>query len=106
MNILKKEENLKILSNDKKFNNWITTYGKKNEGKKNIVRKKALPSQQLKRINRSYYHESSFIKYSNNNKTNKKNNNNLINSSYKIDNTYKKELPISPIYTKSTKLIK
>lgn len=103
MNILKKKENISLLSNNEKYNCWINLYHKINDITNYKMKNKNSNTQRLSYDNRKN-NESSFNNY--NNKSIDNNNNFLKNNSYyKLDNTYKKKLPISPIYPKNNKFI-
>ena len=103
LNILKKKENISLLSNNEKYNCWINLYHKINDITNYKMKNKNSNTQRLSYDNRKN-NESSFNNY--NNKSIDNNNNFLKNNSYyKLDNTYKKKLPISPIYPKNNKFI-
>ena len=104
MNVLKKEDNRNILSDDENFINWINLCNIKKEKEKNKTKDKIASAQRQKQTNNSTYNESS---YNNIDKNMDKNNNFLKNNNsyYNLDNTYKKKLPISPIYPKNNKFI-
>ena len=104
MKIIKKEENLNILSNNDKFNEWISLYFTKNKKEKNKVKTRLITPKQTLQTNGDMQADSSF---NCNNIINKNNDINYLkyNSYCKFDNTYKKKLPISPIYSKNNKYI-
>ena len=104
MNVLKKEDNRNILSDDENFINWINLCNIKKEKEKNKTKDKSASAQRQKQTNNSTYNE---ISYNNIDKNMDKNNNFLKNNNsyYNLDNTYKKKLPISPIYPKNNKFI-
>ena len=100
VNILKRNGNKNIISDNAKFNQWINIFNNKKE--KNIIRKNNKNHLHLQ--TNAYIKESSFVNnLSNNDKKNifLKNNN----SYYNLDNTYKKKMPISPIYPKNNRFI-
>ena len=106
MNVLKKEENRNLLSNDQNFNNWIDLCNKKNEintiktNMENNTNNENNDDQQLEQNDNNCNNNDSFNNIDNNNNALKNNN-----SYYNLDNTYKKKLPISPIYPKNNKYI-
>ena len=95
LNILKKEENRNILSNNDNFNLWANKYNIKKE--KNEKEKKKSKTKCIQ-INPNMT-ESSFTIDKNNNGL--RNNNSFLN----LDNTYRKKVPISPVYRKNNKYI-
>ena len=100
LHILRKEENRNILSNDDNFNLWAAKYNNKKEKEKDKKRNKpkVIPNQQKMQINTNMTESSFTIEKSNNCL---KNNNSFFN----LDNTYKKKMPISPVYPKNNKFI-
>ena len=105
MNILKKEENRNILSNNENFNNWIDLCNKKkeeinkvkkiNENEQNEQNEQNNQQAQIDNCNYNYnYNETALNNIANNINMNGIKNNNL-------DNAYKKKMPISPIYPKN-----
>ena len=106
LNILKKEENRNILSNDDTFNLWINKYNDKKEEKEEkeeIEKKKGkakyIPIQKNIQINPSIT-ETSLNGEKNCNNSLKSNN-----SFHNLDNTYRKKMPISPAYPKKNNFI-
>ena len=98
LNILKKEENRNILSNNEQFNEWAKIYNKKNEKIKNGIKKNN--SNQLEQkiyINNNKNKGSdSSLNINDNNRNFIKNNNSYFYS----ENTYRKKMPLSPIFKK------
>ena len=71
MKIIKKEENLNILSNNDKFNEWISLYFTKNKKEKNKVKTRLITPKQTLQTNGDIQADSSFncnniIKHNNN----------------------------------------
>ena len=100
MNILKKEENRNILSNNQNFNIWIDLCNKKkeeiNKGEEINANENEQNEQnnQQTQIDNCNYNETSLNNIDNNiNKNGIKNNN--------LDIAYKRKMPISPIYPKN-----
>ena len=101
MNILKKEENRNILSNNQNFNIWIDLCNKKkeeiNKGKEinaNEQNEQNEQNIQQTQIDNYNYNETSLNNIDNNININGIKNNNL-------DIAYKRKMPISPIYPKN-----
>ena len=95
LNILKKEENRNILSNNDNFNLWVDKYNSKKE--KDEKEKKRNKTKCIQ-INANMTESSFNIDKSNNGL---KTNNSFLN----LDNTYRKKVPISPVYPKNNKFI-
>ena len=99
LNIIKKEENRNILSNNELFNEWVNIYNKKNEkGKNEIKKNNSNQFEQKININNNKKNIGSISSLNiNDNNTNFTKNNN---SYFYSENTYRKKMPISPIFKK------